>query len=99
MGCIYRAENCKNHFKIVGKIIFKKKMMWQLMWRNVRVAVLNATLQLLVIYKNKIAKVKISHLSDYFHLANLCFSLNEWHYRVLLIQLLRVLCLPQRIRK
>ena len=30
MGCIYsagiyRAENCKNHFKIVGQIIFKKK--------------------------------------------------------------------------
>ena len=29
MGCIYRvgiyrAENCKNHFKIVGKIILKK---------------------------------------------------------------------------
>ena len=39
--------------------------------------------------KNKIAKVKICHLSDYFHLANPCFSLNEWHYKVLLIQLLR----------
>ena len=25
MGYIYRAENCKNHFKIVGQIIFKKK--------------------------------------------------------------------------
>ena len=30
MGCIYRdgictAENCKNHFKIEEKIIFKKK--------------------------------------------------------------------------
>ena len=25
MGCIYRAENCKNYFKIVGKIIFIKK--------------------------------------------------------------------------
>ena len=22
VGCIYRAENCKNHFKIEGKIIF-----------------------------------------------------------------------------
>ena len=70
-----------------------------MMWYNVRVVALNATLQLLVIYKNKIAKVKICHLSNYFRLANLCFSLNEWHYRVLLIQLLRVLCLPQMIRK
>ena len=53
MSCIYRAENCKNYFKIVGKIIFKKekKMTWQLMWRNVRVAALNVTFQLLVIYK------------------------------------------------
>ena len=25
MGCIYRTENCKNHFKIVGQIILKKK--------------------------------------------------------------------------
>ena len=54
MSYIYRAENCKNHFKIVGKIIFKKekekKMTWQLMWRNVRTTVLNATLQFLVIY-------------------------------------------------
>ena len=25
MSYIYRAENCKNHFKIVGKIIFKKE--------------------------------------------------------------------------
>ena len=25
MGCIYRAENCKNYFKIVAQIIFKKK--------------------------------------------------------------------------
>ena len=30
MGCIYRAgiyraKNCKNHFKIVGKIILQKK--------------------------------------------------------------------------
>ena len=25
MGCIYRAENCKNHFKIVGQIIFYKR--------------------------------------------------------------------------
>ena len=24
MGCIYRVENCKNHFKIVGQIILKK---------------------------------------------------------------------------
>ena len=51
MGCIYRVENCKNRFKIIGQIIFKKKkkMTWQLMWRNVRAAALNATLQLLVI--------------------------------------------------
>ena len=55
MGCIYRAENCKNHFKIVGKIIFKKekekRMTWQLMWRNVRAVALNAMFQLLVIYR------------------------------------------------
>ena len=25
MGYIYRVENCKNHFKIVGQIIFKKR--------------------------------------------------------------------------
>ena len=48
---------------------------------------------------NKIAKVKIYNLFNYFRLANLYFSLNEWHYIVLLIQLLRVLCLLQRIRK
>ena len=24
MGCIYRVENCKNHFKIVEQIILKK---------------------------------------------------------------------------
>ena len=29
----------------------KKRMTWQLMWYNVRAAALNATLQLLVIYK------------------------------------------------
>ena len=54
MGCIYRAKNYKNHFKIVGQIIFKKKkkkLTWQLMWGNVRATALNATLQLLVIYK------------------------------------------------
>ena len=52
MGCIYRVENCKNRFKIIGQIIFKKnfkKMTWHLMWHNVRAAALNATLQLLVI--------------------------------------------------
>ena len=25
MSCINKAENCKNHFKIIGQIIFKKK--------------------------------------------------------------------------
>ena len=25
MGYIFRTENCKNHFKIVGQIIFKKE--------------------------------------------------------------------------
>ena len=25
MGCIYRVENCKNHFKIVGQLYFKKE--------------------------------------------------------------------------
>ena len=55
MGCIYRAKNCKNNFKIVGQIIFKKekekRMTWQLMWRNVRAVALNATFQLLVLYR------------------------------------------------
>ena len=43
-----------DYLKIVGKIIFKKekkRMTWQLMWRNVRAAALNATLQLLIIYR------------------------------------------------
>ena len=63
MGCIYRVENCKNHFKIVGQIIFKnkrKRMMWQLMWRNVRAAALNATLQLPVIYRLCVCVLPIS---------------------------------------
>ena len=46
-----------------------------------------------------IEKAKIFHPSDYFRLANLCFSLNKWHYRVLLIQLFRVLYLTQMIKK
>ena len=25
VGYIYRSENCKNHFKIVGQIIFLKR--------------------------------------------------------------------------
>ena len=25
MSCIYKTENCKNHFEIVWQIIFKKK--------------------------------------------------------------------------
>ena len=53
----------------------------------------------IIIKVNKIAKAKICHPSDYFHLANLCFSLNKWHYRVLLIQLLRVLFPPQMNKK
>ena len=48
---------------------------------------------------NKITKAKICHSSDYFHLVNLCFSLNKWHNSVLLIQLLRVLCPPQKIKE
>ena len=61
MGCIYRAgiyraKNCKNHFKNVGQIILKKKMTLQLMWRNVRAAVLNAMLRLLVIYRYRLLK-------------------------------------------
>ena len=53
MGCIYRAGNCKIHFKIIGQIIFKKekKMTWQLMWRDIRATTLNTTFQLLVIYR------------------------------------------------
>ena len=47
----------------------------------------------------KIAKTKICHPSNYFRLANIFFSLTKWHYRVLLMQLLRVLCPPQRIKK
>ena len=46
-----------------------------------------------------IAKAKICHSSNYFPLANFCFTLNKWHYRVLLIQLLRILCPWQKIKK
>ena len=53
----------------------------------------------IIIIKIKLQKLKICHLPNYFCLANLCFSLNEWHYRILLIQLLRVICPPQRIRE
>ena len=66
MGCIYRAENCKNLFKIVGQIIFKKKKLtWQLMWHNVSVAVLNTTFQLLVIYRLMLCFSK--HISCQLH--------------------------------
>ena len=46
--------------------------------------------------KNIIAKAKICHSSDYFHLTNLYFSLNKWHHKVLLIQLLRILSLQKQ---
>ena len=56
---IYRVENCKNHFKIVGKIILqKKRMTWQLMWHNVRAAALNATLHFLLIYRYRCEEKK-----------------------------------------
>ena len=46
------VENYKNHFKTVRQIInFFFKMMWQLMWRNIRTAALNGTFHLLVIYR------------------------------------------------
>ena len=45
--------------------------------------------------ENTIAKTKICHSFNYFHLINLCFYLNKWHYRVFLIQLLRVLSLQK----
>ena len=64
MGCIYKTENCKNHFKIVRQTIFKKKkkLTWQLMWRNVKAAAaLNATLQLLVIYRLCITVMTITN--------------------------------------
>ena len=68
--CIYRAKNCKNHFKIVRQIIFFFKMTWQLMWRNVRVEILNTMFQLLVIYIyiyiyfNKIQKFVFAYIRD-----------------------------------
>ena len=76
MCCIYRTENYKDHFKIVGQIIFKKKkrMAWQLIWCNVRAVVLNATLQLLVIYRSAILCLSIfySFLRIYFRLIIFC---------------------------
>ena len=52
------AENFKNHFKIVGQIIFiKKKMTCQLIWRNVKAVVLNTPSQLLVIYTYRLVGV------------------------------------------
>ena len=45
--------------------------------------------------ENTIAKAKICHSFNYFHLINLYFYLNRWHYRVFLIQLLRVLSLQK----
>ena len=42
----------------------------------------------------------------FFCLTNLCFCLNKWQYKILLVQLLRLLslqtlqiCLPKRIKK
>ena len=70
MDCINRAENCKNHLKIVGQIIFKKekrkKMTWQLMWRNARAAALNAALQLLVISTKKFREREKGNLFFFF---------------------------------
>ena len=37
-----------------------------------------------------IGKAMCRHWSNYFGLTNLCFCLNKWHYKVLLIHLLRV---------
>ena len=45
--------------------------------------------------ENTITKTKICHSFNYFHLINLCFYLNKWHYREFLIQLLRVLSLQK----
>ena len=45
--------------------------------------------------ENTITKAKICHSFNYFHLINLCFYLNKWHYREFLIQLLRVLSLQK----
>ena len=56
--------------------------------------------------ENTISKAKICHSSNYFRWTNLCFCMNKGHYRVLLIQLLRVLliqkiqiCSPKMIIK
>ena len=51
---IYYSEICKNCFKIVGekkKILKMIGMTWPLTWRNVSAAIVNATFQLLVIYR------------------------------------------------
>ena len=53
----------------------------------------------IIIIKIKLQKLKFVTYPIIFCLTNLCFSLNKLHYRVLLIQILRVLCPPQRIRK
>ena len=45
--------------------------------------------------ENTITKAKICHSFNYFHLINLCFYLNKWHYKEFLIQLLRLLSLQK----
>ena len=45
--------------------------------------------------ENTIAKAKIFHLSNNFSLTRLCFCLNKRPYRILLIQLPKVLYLQK----
>ena len=46
--CKYEIKNIKNNYK---KMERKKIMTWMLTWLNVNAAALNATFQLLVIYR------------------------------------------------
>ena len=54
--------------------------------------------KIIITTKVKLQKLKfVTHLIIFVWLT-FAFSLNKWHYGVLLIQLLRVLCLSQRIK-
>ena len=56
--------------------------------------------KIIIIIKIQLQKLKyICHPFNYFCLTKFCFFLNKWHYRILLIQLLKILYPPQRIKK
>ena len=77
---IYYSEICKNCFKIVGekKNFFKMiGMTWPLTWRNVSAAILNATLQLLVISRYRCELIATEYLIITQIIDDLNLSLNQ----------------------